>query len=175
MWGKLTAGPDTPANRGWLGKQKASNGETGSPALALMALVETRTRALIGAVFGPDADGETGQARGLLSLLDETMLALMDRGFDGGAFLAAGSNPPSRWNKHPDGKPRTSHRITGITAHVSADHQPATRRRKSVKNTDGPQLPGIGVSPGLVPDFPRQSGPPPVREHQNRSSNCRPW
>jgi hypothetical protein len=87
--------PDTPANRGWLGKQKASNGETGSPALALMALVETGTRALIGAVFGPDADGETGQARGLLSLLDKTMLALMDRGFDGGAFLAAGSNPPS--------------------------------------------------------------------------------
>jgi hypothetical protein len=81
--------PDTPANRGWPGKHKTSNGETGYPALALMTLVETGTRALIGAVFGPGADGETGQARGLLSLLDETMLALMDRGFDGGAFLAA--------------------------------------------------------------------------------------
>ena len=81
--------PDTAGNRAWLGKQRASNGETGYPALALMALAETGTRALTGAVFGPDAEGETGQARRLLSLLDETMLLLMDRGFDGGDFLAA--------------------------------------------------------------------------------------
>ena len=50
--------PDTVKNRAWLGKQKASNGETGYPALALMALVETGTRALLGAVFGPGAEGE---------------------------------------------------------------------------------------------------------------------
>ena len=81
--------PDTAKNRAWLGKQNASNGETGYPALALMTLVETGTRALPGAVFGPGADGETGQARELLSLLDKTMLLLMDRGFDGGEFLAA--------------------------------------------------------------------------------------
>jgi len=81
--------PDTARNRAWLGKQNASNGETGYPALALMTLVETGTRALLGAVFGPGADGETGQARELLSLLDKTMLLLMDRGFDGGEFLAA--------------------------------------------------------------------------------------
>jgi hypothetical protein len=81
--------PDTAKNRAWLGKQNASNGETGYPALALMTLVETGTRALLGAVFGQGADGETGQARELLSLLDKTMLLLMDRGFDGGGFLAA--------------------------------------------------------------------------------------
>jgi hypothetical protein len=81
--------PDTAKNRAWLGKQKASNGETGYPALSLMTLVETGTRALIGAVFGPAAAGETGQARELLPLLDETMLLLMDRGFDGGDFLTA--------------------------------------------------------------------------------------
>ena len=81
--------PDTAKNRAWLGKQNASNGETGYPALALMTLVETGTRALLGAVFGPGADGETGQARDLLPLLDKTMLLLMDRGFDGGDFLAA--------------------------------------------------------------------------------------
>ena len=47
--------------------------------------------------------------------------------------------PLSRWNKHPEGKPRTTHRITSITAHVSAEHhQPATRRRKSVTNADEP-------------------------------------
>jgi hypothetical protein len=58
--------PDTVKNRAWLGKQNASNGETGYPALALMTLVETGTRALLGAVFGPGAEGETGQARELL-------------------------------------------------------------------------------------------------------------
>jgi hypothetical protein len=81
--------PDTAVNRAWLGKLNASNGETGYPALSLMALVETGTRALMGAVFGPAAGGETGQALGLLPLLDATMLVLMDRGFDGGDFLAA--------------------------------------------------------------------------------------
>jgi hypothetical protein len=81
--------PDTAKNRAWLGKQNASNGETGYPALALMTLVETGTRALLGAVFGLGCDGETGQARELLPLLDKTMLLLMDRGFDGGDFLAA--------------------------------------------------------------------------------------
>jgi hypothetical protein len=81
--------PDTVKNRAWLGKQNASNGETGYPALPLMALVETGTRALLGAVFGPGAEGETGQARELLHLLDHTMLLLIDRGFDGGDFLAA--------------------------------------------------------------------------------------
>jgi hypothetical protein len=81
--------PDTAKNRAWLGKQNASNGETGYPAVALMTLVETGTRALLGAVFGPAGDGETGQARALLPLLDKTMLLLMDRGFDGGEFLAA--------------------------------------------------------------------------------------
>ena len=81
--------PDTAANRAWLGKQSAKNGETGYPALMLMALVETGTRALIGAVFGSQADGETAWARKLLHLLDATMLLLADRGFDSGDFLAA--------------------------------------------------------------------------------------
>lgn len=49
---------------------------------------QTGTRALIGAVFSPPAEGETRQARELLPLLDETMLLLIDRGFDGGNFLA---------------------------------------------------------------------------------------
>jgi hypothetical protein len=48
-------------------------------------------------------------------------------------------SPLSRWNKHPDGKPRTTCRITGITAHIDASHhQPATRRRKSVTAAEGP-------------------------------------
>jgi hypothetical protein len=80
--------PDTGRNRGWLGKLKASLGETGYPAVQLMTLCETGTRALLGAVFGPPADGELAWARRLLHLLDGTMLVLADRGFDAGTFLA---------------------------------------------------------------------------------------
>jgi hypothetical protein len=85
--------PDTVKNRAWLGKQNASNGETGYPALPLMALAETGTRALLGAAFGPGAEGETGQARELLHLLDHTMLLLIDRGFDGGDFSSWSGSP----------------------------------------------------------------------------------
>ena len=79
--------PDTARNRSWLGKLKAVRGVTGYPAVELMTLAETGTRALIGAVFGPTATGETEYAGRLLHLLDETMLVLMDRGFDAGEFL----------------------------------------------------------------------------------------
>jgi hypothetical protein len=79
--------PDTGRNRSWLGKLKAVRGVTGYPAVELMTLCETGTRALAGAVFGPPATGETDYARKLLHLLDETMLVLMDRGFDAGEFL----------------------------------------------------------------------------------------
>ena len=80
--------PDTARNRAWLGKMNAALGVTGYPVIQLMTLCETGTRALIGAVFGSTAEGEITWARKLLHLLDETMLVLMDRGFDGGEFLA---------------------------------------------------------------------------------------
>src|ERR1700744_1421194 len=53
-----------------------------------MALVETGTRALLGPAFGSTATGELDWARQLLHLLDKSMLALMDRGFDAGDFLS---------------------------------------------------------------------------------------
>ena len=59
---------------------KAALGVTGYPAIELMTLVETGTRALIGAVFGPPATGETDYARQLLPLLARDMLVLTDRG-----------------------------------------------------------------------------------------------
>jgi hypothetical protein len=80
--------PDTKRNRAWLGKLKAALGVTGYPAIELMTLVETGTRALIGAVFGPRT-GETGYAGQLLHLLRPEMLVLTDRGFGGAAFLEA--------------------------------------------------------------------------------------
>jgi hypothetical protein len=79
--------PDTAGNRAWLGKMNAALGQTGYPVIQLMTLVETGTRALIGAVFGATAVSELDWARKLLHLLDESMLVLMDRGFDAGEFL----------------------------------------------------------------------------------------
>jgi len=79
--------PATDRNRSWLGNMKAALGMTGYPAVELMALVETGTRGLLGAVFGPPATGETDYARKLLGLLGRDMLVLADRGFDGTQFL----------------------------------------------------------------------------------------
>jgi hypothetical protein len=80
--------PDTPANRGWLGKMNAALGVAGYPVIQFMTLAETGTRALLGAAFGSTATGELDWARQLLHLLDTSMLVLMDRGFDAGDFLA---------------------------------------------------------------------------------------
>jgi hypothetical protein len=80
--------PDTPRNRAWLGKMNAVNGETGYPVIELMTLVETGTRALLGAVFGTTAVSELDWARQLLHRLGASMLVLLDRGFDAGTFLA---------------------------------------------------------------------------------------
>jgi hypothetical protein len=89
--------PDTEGNRSWLGKMKAALGVTGYPAVELMTLVETGTRALIGAVFGPPATGETDYARKLLHLLRPDMLVLTDRGFDAAAFLEAIAAAPAQF------------------------------------------------------------------------------
>jgi hypothetical protein len=89
--------PDTPRNRAWLGKMKAALGVTGYPAVELMTLVETGTRALIGAVSGPPATGETDYARQLCHLLRPDMLVLTDRGFDAAAFLEAIAAAPAQF------------------------------------------------------------------------------
>jgi hypothetical protein len=80
--------PDTAANRGWLGKPPAPSGEAAYPAVWLMTLAETGTRALLGAVFGPRADGEIAWAGKLVHLLDASMLVLADRNFDAAGFMA---------------------------------------------------------------------------------------
>jgi hypothetical protein len=51
--------PDTAANRAWLGK----GSQAGYPALLLMTLAGTGTRALVGAVFGSQSQGEAVWAR----------------------------------------------------------------------------------------------------------------
>ncbi|MEW1907459.1 IS4 family transposase [Kitasatospora sp. NPDC085895] len=88
--------PDAPRNRAWLGRTP----HHGYPTLELMTLVETGTRSLIGAVFGPTDVGETAYACQLLDLLRPDMLVLWDKGFDANAFLAqvtaTGAKVPGR-------------------------------------------------------------------------------
>jgi Insertion element 4 transposase N-terminal/Transposase DDE domain len=81
--------PATARNHAWLGRIRHPNGFAGYPALRLLALAETGTRALLGAVTGTAADGETALARRLLHLLGPGMLVLADRAYDAAGFLAA--------------------------------------------------------------------------------------
>ncbi|WSW96305.1 IS4 family transposase [Streptomyces sp. NBC_00989] len=76
--------PESDRNVDWFGPQSRG----GYPMVELMTLVETGTRALIGAVFGPTSVGETDYARRLLHHLRPDMLVLWDKGFDANAFLA---------------------------------------------------------------------------------------
>jgi len=97
--------PDRPRVCAWLGKIKHRYGQDGYPMLRIVALCETGTRALLGAVFGPVADCETVYAGRLLSLLDASMLLLDDPGLRrrrfpgqdrryGGAAAGAAEWPP---------------------------------------------------------------------------------
>jgi Insertion element 4 transposase N-terminal/Transposase DDE domain len=82
--------PDTRRNRWWLGRIRYRMGFAGYPTLRLMALAETGTRGLLGAELGSAADrDEATVARRLLHLLGPGMLILLDRAFDGNAFLRA--------------------------------------------------------------------------------------
>jgi hypothetical protein len=83
-----TKTPDSERARGWLGKIRYRLARAGHPTVQLMALVETGTRGLLGACFGPAGTGETSYAKRLLPLLGREHLVLVDRGFDSNAFLA---------------------------------------------------------------------------------------
>ncbi len=121
--------PDRPRVCAWLGKIKHRYGQEGYPMLRIVALCETGTRALLGTVFGPVADCETDYAGRLLSLLDDSMLLLDDRGFDADDFLAKiaatraqllvrlnSRRAPARWAWLPDGSYLT--RISGVRLRV---------------------------------------------------------
>src|SRR5260370_6503353 len=81
--------PDTRRNRSWIGRIRYRMGFAGYPTLRLMALAETGTRGLLGAVLGSAADrDEAHLARRLLHLLGPGTLVLLDRAFGANAFLA---------------------------------------------------------------------------------------
>ena len=81
--------PDTERNRSWIGRIRFRMGFAGYPTLRVMALAETGTRGLLGAVLGSAGDrDEAYLARRLLHLLHPGMLLLLDRGFDASTFFA---------------------------------------------------------------------------------------
>jgi Insertion element 4 transposase N-terminal/Transposase DDE domain len=78
---------DTARNRAWPGRLRCRSGLAAYPSLRLMALAETGTRGLLGAVTGAGASHEVALARRLLHLLQPGMLVLADRAFDNATFL----------------------------------------------------------------------------------------
>ena len=82
--------PDSERNRSWLGKMKSRMGLGGYPALRVVALAETGTRGLLGAVIGSKGDrNEAPLARKLVPLLSKGMLVLADRAYDAAGLLTA--------------------------------------------------------------------------------------
>jgi hypothetical protein len=80
--------PDTERNRSWLGRIRYRMGFAGYPTIRMMTLIETGTRAVLGAVLGSATDrDEASLARRLLVLLRPRMLVLLDRAFDAAGFL----------------------------------------------------------------------------------------
>jgi Insertion element 4 transposase N-terminal/Transposase DDE domain len=80
--------PDSSAIGSRYRKRHGDKLEWGYPLLRLTVLLECGTRALIGAVFGPDTDGEIAYAKRLLHKLGTGMLLLADAGYDSWQLLA---------------------------------------------------------------------------------------
>jgi hypothetical protein len=134
--------PDTARNRSWLGKMKAALGVTGYP----VTPVETGTRALLGAVFGPPATGETGYAR-------QHRRRQPHRPHRPGRPGQPAAAPPprvsarkvksplSRWNKADPNRPRRSTPVTALTITVSGAEtttQSATHQDQCLTAAPGP-------------------------------------
>ena len=80
--------PDSDRNRSWLGKTMTRLGLAGYPAMRIVALAETGTRGLPGAVIGGRGErSEVPLARKLVPLLRDGMLLLADRAYDAANLL----------------------------------------------------------------------------------------
>lgn len=80
--------PDSDRNRSWPGKKITQPGIAGYPAMRIVALAETGTRGLPGAVIGGKGErSEVPLARKLVPLLGKGMLLLADRAYDAGDLM----------------------------------------------------------------------------------------
>jgi hypothetical protein len=139
--------PDEPAVAWRYPKHGGPVLKFGYPLLRLVALVECGTRALLGAVFGPDTTGELGYAHRLLNLLDESMVLLADAT---GTRLAG---PSARIEMVSLG---SAHQC------CSASNAVATRSRVQHREPEN----AIGAPPGPLPKRPgtRQLRPTLMRK-----------
>ena len=81
--------PDSDRNRSWMGKTITTLGLAGYPAMRIVALAETGTGGLLGAVIGGKGNrNEAPLARKLVPLLCEGMLLFADRAYDAAGLLA---------------------------------------------------------------------------------------
>ena len=102
--------PDTDRNRGWLGQIRYRMGFAGYPTLRLMTLVETGTRGLLGATFGPPTTGTRPPwPGGCCRCCDPGMLLLLDRGFDASRL----PRPPSPHRREAAGPQQVHPQPTG--------------------------------------------------------------
>lgn len=79
--------PDSAAIGVRYAKRSGVQRTFGYPLLRLSVLVECGTRAILAAAFGPESEGELGQARRLLDTLTRGMLVLADAGYDSWELL----------------------------------------------------------------------------------------
>jgi IS5 family transposase len=73
--------------RGGYAKRAGEKLTFGYPLLRLSVVVECGTRAILAAVFGPEAEGETTHAARLLHAVGQGMLVLADAGYDSWELL----------------------------------------------------------------------------------------
>lgn len=136
--------PDSERNAEWFGPGNRG----GYPMLELMTLVETGTRALIGAVFGPTSDGETAYARRLLHHLSPAMLVLWDKGFDANAFLAAVNDTGAKFL----GRMRANRRTPVLTRLGDGSSYLHVRHEGSAQGAGGRiAAEGVALAPGAAP------------------------
>jgi hypothetical protein len=95
--GTTVAVPDSAANRAVFGKHSSQHGTAGYPLMRLVTFVECGTRALLGAVFGPTATGESKYALTLMGCLTPQMLVLADQGLSGKDLLQAIDRTGAQW------------------------------------------------------------------------------
>ena len=162
--------PDSDRNRCWLGKLKNRLGVAGYPAMRIVALAETGTRGLLGAVIGGTGErAEVPLARKLVPLLGEGMLLLADRAYDaadlltaiaatGAHFLVRGSasRKPEVGEILPDGS-----YLSGVDGLQVRSRRSGPRCARRGRDPDRGQLPADHHLAGLAP-LPRRGAHPPV-------------
>ena len=162
--------PDSDRNRCWLGKLRNRLGLAGYPAMRIVALAETGTRGLLGAVIGgPGERAEVPLARKLVPLLGAGMLLLADRAYDAADLLAAIAATGAHFlvrgsaSRKPGVGRDPARRVLPVPGGraAGADHRSGPRCARRGRVPDRGRLPADHHAAGLAP-LPRRGTDPPV-------------